>query len=279
MVRAEFAGRGFVQFIEENYAGKRCWMIDTWRDEGFCHAFFGAELDVREQPTPFEALAEAGAPFDRLRVMRQVHGTEVLTVDAAMAERLVLSAENSTLEGDAWFVDLSAVSLRGVAFGVRTADCLPVIIRSRSLPFASCIHSGWRGSVAKITTVALRSFAERGVSADDVEVAIGPGARGCCYEIGPEVVPFFENCFDDHRRSAAQDLELLPPLRRTYQSIYVDNATLVLAEVLAAGVPASQIALFSGCTICDDRFFSFRREKELSGRQVSVIGSPRRLDK
>ena len=119
-------------------------------------------------------------------------------------------------------------------------------------------------------SAAVQTFAARGVSPSDLEVAIGPGARGCCYEIGAGLIPLFEGRFAGYQRSVGQPLE--SPLRQTAESIYVDNALLVRAELLSLGVPADRIAVFEGCTICDHRFFSFRREKELSGRQVSVIG-------
>ncbi len=254
-----------MKFVESNYAGKQCWQIDRWRDAGFAHAFLGAEVDVRESREPFEQLASAGAPFSKLRTLRQVHGVNVLLASDSVAPA----------EGDAWFVDLGLPGIAGTAFGIRTADCLPVILRSRDGAFASCVHSGWRGSVGRVVTAAIRHFEQAGVATGDLEVAIGPGARGCCYEIGAELVAAFERCFADYRAVLGSERELVPPLRKTAQSIYVDNAALVTAELLSLGVPDTQIAVFEGCTICDSRFFSFRREKELSGRQVSVLGVPR----
>lgn len=249
-----------MRFVESDYGGKQCWIIDEWSAHGFVHSFLGAAVDVRVDPTAFESLAVQGAPFTELQTLRQVHGTAVIEAEP----------RSGGVEGDAWFVDLEAEALSGIAFGIRTADCLPVILRARTAPFASGVHSGWRGSVDRIVSAAVQTFAARGVSPSDLEVAIGPGARGCCYEIGAELIPLFEGRFAEYQRRVGQPLE--SPLRQTAESIYVDNALLVRAELLSLGVPADRIAVFEGCTICDHRFFSFRREKELSGRQVSVIG-------
>ena len=164
----------------------------------------------------------------------QVHGTIVERVDAVPARGA--SCRHS---------DGQATALTGVATMVLTADCLPVALGS--VGAVTMVHAGWRGLAAGVL--------ENGVDAtralgDDEEIvaAIGPGAGVCCYEVGPEVHAIFGEA---HRDGARIDLRAIARER-----------------LLAAGV--ARVREVPACTICDERFFSHRREGVRAGRQAGV---------
>jgi YfiH family protein len=171
----------------------------------------------------------------RLCASRQVHGTHVnLVTEPAGAGAGALPID----------ADGHATMLRGVAVAVLAADCLPVGIGGRGA--VAMVHAGWRGLAAGVL--------ERGVDvlasiAGDGPLAavIGPSAGPCCYEVGPEV-------------KAALGL----PAQRGL----VDLRGLARERLLGAGV--DNVALVGGCTICDERYFSYRREGPEAGRQAGV---------
>ena len=188
----------------------------------------------------------------------QVHGTDVCVVrDAESAGR------NEQQHCDALTTDAPAVLV-----GVKTADCVPVLLGDARRRACAAVHAGWRGTSQSIVVRALeRMRAEYGTRAEDVHAAVGPAALACCYEIGREVIEAFRANF------AAAD-ELLTPTRPGHARIDLHSAN--RRQLVSAGVPAAQIHTAPLCTICrPDLFFSYRREKKLygrTGRLLAVIG-------
>ena len=127
-----------------------------------------------------------------------------------------------------------------------------------------------------------------GTDPADLEAAMGPGIRACCFEVGPEVLDEFDSQFVHAGEFCRRDppdpaITMLP--RQTMTGGHalmrplgagrgrVDLAQAVRRQLLAAGVPARQIHDSGLCTACDlRRFYSYRREKEAAGRMVAVIG-------
>ncbi|MFL5847115.1 MAG: polyphenol oxidase family protein [Solirubrobacteraceae bacterium] len=183
-----------------------------------------AQGDVREAAglTAVEALA--GRTLAR---GAQVHGTTVRRVTGA------LELEEA---------DGQATAREDVAVMVQVADCLPVAIAGPG--GVAMIHAGWRGLAAGVLEEGVLALREVGGDGP-LAAVIGPGARGCCYEVGDEV----RAAFGETRAR-------------------IDLATHAARRLAAAGVES--IEDVACCTICDERFFSYRREGEAAGRQAGV---------
>jgi polyphenol oxidase len=163
---------------------------------------------------------------------RQVHGAHV----HALRE----PPEESQRELEA---DGQATRLPHVAATVFAADCLPVALSSGD--GVAMLHAGWRGLAGGILErgiATLRGLGARG----DMHAAIGPGAGPCCYEAGPEV-----HAAIGHSNGANVDLKAAAAQR-----------------LRAAG--AVEVRDTGICTICDERFFSHRRDDGVTGRQAGV---------
>jgi hypothetical protein len=108
---------------------------------------------------------------------------------------------------------------------------------------------------------------EFGTDPRDVRAAVGPAARECCYEVGPEVIEAFNEKFP---RAA----ELFTPTREGHALVDLQRAN--REQLFAAGVHEERVHTLPLCTICrPELFFSYRREKKLygrTGRLLSVIG-------
>jgi YfiH family protein len=176
-----------------------------------------------------------GHPWPRFCYGRQVHGNTV-----RRATEPPSSARPYTQE------DGQATALEDAAAIVFVADCLPVLLAAQGA--VAALHCGWRPLAGGIIAEGIRALREVG-GTGPITAAIGPGARGCCYEVGEEVHAHFA-AYDARRGERNLDLAA------------VARAQLAVAdEVLDAGI----------CTICDERFFSHRRDKGITGRQAGVI--------
>ncbi len=182
--------------------------------------------------------------------LRQIHSDRVHTANG-LADR--------QCEGDALVTDQI-----GQRIGVRTADCVPLLIADPVTRAVAAVHAGWRGTAASISEKAVSRMAQEfGSNPAHLHVAIGPAIRVCCYEVGPEVVaelaPFFPEWTTDPHNAlpAHRNVDLVEANRRT---------------LTRSGVPASRIYDGGYCTMCDaELFHSFRRDPHDPGRMVSSI--------
>jgi len=145
--------------------------------------------------------------------------------------------------------DGQATALTGHPALVFTADCTPVLLACDGA--VAALHAGWRGTAAGIVAEGVAALHECG-GHGPVTALIGPGARGCCYEVGEEVHAAFAGY--DCRRGA-RNLDLPAVLRAQLREAGV-------ATVHDAGV----------CTMCwFGLFFSHRRDGGVTGRQAGVV--------
>jgi YfiH family protein len=176
-------------------------------------------------------LAEAaGLDPARMALARQVHGADVLAVGPAACG----------IVGEA---DALVTRAPGTSVGVLTADCVPVLLKGDGVVGAA--HAGWRGLVAGVLERALEAM-------EGATVAyIGPAIKGCCYEVGEEVIEAFRE----------RDLPVAA-------SDHVDPPAAAAVVLERSGV--ARVVRSSGCTHCDETFFSYRRDGS-TGRQGAFI--------
>jgi YfiH family protein len=183
--------------------------------------------------------ASADLPLVRVAQGRQVHGTDVRRVTALPAE---------VEDGDG-----QATALRDVGALVLTADCLPVALATPGA--IAVVHAGWRGLAGGILEEGVRAVRELGGEDGELVAAIGPGAGGCCYEVG-----------DDVRAALG--------VRAAGAPAAIDLKALAAERLVAAG--ASAVHDCGLCTMCTDRalFFSHRRDGPVTGRQGGIAWRP-----
>lgn len=177
----------------------------------------------------------AGGP--RLATARQVHGTALLVHHPTW---------EGWLRGDE--ADGHVVANRGTAVAVTVADCVPVFLAHPSGAVA-LLHSGWRGTAARIVEHGIDALAKRGYPAAELRLHCGPAICGKCYEVSGDV----------YRQLTGRD----PGSPTT-----VDLRLLIADHARAAGVRC--ITTSDSCTRCDnDRFYSHRAGD--AGRQLGVM--------
>ena len=195
----------------------------------------GANVDANR-----ERLAGAvGLPRERFLYGRQVHGARVRRATEPPGPRRPAADE-----------DGQATVLPDAAALVFVADCLPIVLAGGGA--VAAVHGGWRGLAGGIVGEGAAALRELG-GAGPVRAAIGPGAAGCCYEVGEEV----------HARFAD-----VPGARAGERTL--DLPAVARAKLAEAGV--EEVHDVGLCTMCRrDLFFSHRGDGGTTGRQAGVV--------
>lgn len=193
----------------------------------------------------------------KLAACWQVHGDDVLVV-----------RDHDDPRSESERCDALATNLKRLLLGVKTADCVPVVLGDARTGACAAAHAGWRGTLAGIVARTLeRMRDEFGTEARDVRAAVGPAALGCCYEVGGEVVEAFREKFKDADT-------LFKPTREGHALVDLHEAN--RRQLVAAGVSEERVHLLPLCTMCrTDLFFSYRNDRKVhgrTGRLLSVIG-------
>ncbi len=212
--------------------------------------------------------------------LRQIHSDSIHRVDRMRADRM----PEQPLAGDGMITDTP-----GLLLAVQTADCLPIILADRRRRAVGVFHAGWRGTVKRIVEKGVGEMRKHfGSDPRDLVAAIGPGVRGCCYEVGEEVRTKFEAQFA-YASSLFREVKEPDPVREKYPmlfltarapghselpvKLFLDLVEANRRQLLDAGVMARNIDTIGPCTACHtDLLFSFRGEKGVTGRQMTAAG-------
>ncbi len=186
---------------------------------------------------------QASPPVDV--TLRQIHSHRVVNAHAL---------RDRDAEGDALITDDV-----GKSIGIRTADCVAILLLDCETRGIAAVHAGWRGTAAGVAERTIESMhASFGTAPADIYAAIGPCIRGCCYEVGPEVEAPFAQLFPEWQPTTGNRKLDLPEANRR--------------QMQAAGVNPDRIFDSGLCTTCQSaQFFSYRREPENPGRMVAAI--------
>jgi YfiH family protein len=240
---------------------------------GFSHAFFTRAGGVSRPPWDSlnfapgtgddpaavrENLARGarilGVPAARLYFLSQVHGVaaQVIAGDEDRDEVLDMVG------------DIVVTRAPGVGIGVRTADCVPILIADRASGAVAAIHSGWKGTVANAAAAGVRAVRDLVGGRGDLLAAIGPHIEACCFEVGADVAAELAACSPLGEGAVIRGAKPHVDLRR-----------IVRAQLEAEGIAAASIDDVRGCTVGDrERFHSYRRDGRIGGRLLSAIVAP-----
>jgi YfiH family protein len=200
------------------------------------------------------AMDRLGLPADRLVTCRQIHSVAVVTVGRPWRRE------------EAPRADGLVTAVPGVALGVLTADCAPILMHD---PFARVIgaaHGGWRGALCGIIEATIGRMVTLGAECSRVRAAIGPRIGPQSYEVGPE---FRETFLSDDPGSSRWFA-----LARREGHFLFDLASYLAHRLARSGVVQVEITNHDTVTE-EDRFFSYRRAclhgERAYGRGLSAI--------
>ena len=165
---------------------------------------------------------------------------------------------------------------------VITADCLPILFASNNGDWVAAVHGGWKGLQRGIIASAVQRFAAEGVAVDQLQVAIGPSIKPCCYEVSAAFIAEFQSDQGHlwpHRQapwSAEQPAPLLtpkiaPPQARQAGSAWFDLSGYGLMLLQAAGIRREQIEVSEVCTYCTSPTFSSYRRRTHQPQEAKTL--------
>ncbi|MEO1531677.1 MAG: peptidoglycan editing factor PgeF [Pseudomonadota bacterium] len=189
----------------------------------------------------------------------QVHSPTAVSVDAPF--------DGSRPEADAM-----ATATPGLALGILTADCAPVLLADREAQVVGAAHAGWRGALSGVLEAAIDAMLGLGAARGRIVAVIGPTISQRAYEVGPEFVERFLDEDEENVRFFAAGRPHPDGDRAQF-----DLPSYALARLRAAGI--AEASWTGHCTHGDPaRFYSYRRSRQAGeadyGRLVAAIALP-----
>ena len=246
---------------------------DTLRLDGIAHGFFTREGG--HSSGLFSSLnCGLGSGDDKETVLKNravVAGRLSVTPDRLLSVWQVHSPDAVLVSGP-WpnderpRADAMVTRTKGLALGVLTADCGPVLFADAQAGVIGAAHAGWKGALTGVTARTLELMEEQGASRSRITAVIGPMISQAAYEVGPEFPARFTDLDPANDRYFA-------PSPRSGHALF-DLPRYIEDRLHAEGV--ANVVNLSLCTFSDERrFFSYRRathrqEKDY-GRLISAI--------
>ncbi|HEX9020003.1 MAG TPA: peptidoglycan editing factor PgeF [Nitrospirota bacterium] len=195
---------------------------------------------------------EFGINAGRVVTVNQVHGENIVKADSLNYQDL------RTAHADAIITDV-----RGLAIGIETADCVPILLLDPAKPAIGAVHAGWKSTVKKIVQKTVNRMSEEfGAEPSRMVAAIGPAIGPECYEVDEPVMGRVREAF-----SFWKDVASLRGNGRWSLDLVKANRL----ELLQIGLAEKNIYSVGICTSCrKDLFYSYRAEGR-TGRMLSAI--------
>ena len=216
---------------------------------GFTLPYYGNMALTRESTSSGKSTVEnrkdlsnyLGVNINRFFYPYQIHSDKIIYVDEKNAGCGSVTIGNA-IQGDACITDKKSILLF-----VTWADCIPLLMFDPVEKIICAVHSGWKGTHQRIVEKSIAAFSEMGSKIENINVAIGPGIRDCCYKVGQEFMGYFK------------DYSKL--VNETEKGIYFDLSGCVYEKCIESGIKKSNLEFYGHCTSCnvDPQFFSCRR--------------------
>jgi YfiH family protein len=253
------------------------WQWQTWQGkpyltchllDPFPHGFFTRHFYPDRPTTLVESLTTEAVVYRT----HQVHGNRIAATES-------LHPISATHRGTSEEADGLVSDRPGESVWVCTADCTPVLIADVDRGSVAAIHSGWRGTAAKIVPEAIAQFWNRGSDTANLRVALGPAISGEVYQVSLDVaaqvaatlLPGNPHQEREAMIAALSDFDDTPVLPDVEPGkVRLDVRRAIMHQLQRLGLVPQQIAISPHCTYQDcDRFFSYRRTQQ---KQVQWSG-------
>jgi len=180
--------------------------------------------------------------------IKQVHGIQIKTCEGV-----------GDIHGEDG--DILLAQTKGVALAVRTADCVPILLADPQHQVVAAVHAGWKGTTLEVVKKAVQAMALLGTNPLHILASIGPSIGECCFESNTDIAQKLEVSCGATVSKQVQG--------KTYSNLAQCNQL----QLLNMGLKAENIELSDHCTACHAHpsYFSYRRDKGRTGRQLSMI--------
>uniref|UniRef100_A0A2A4YZV6 Purine nucleoside phosphorylase n=1 Tax=OCS116 cluster bacterium TaxID=2030921 RepID=A0A2A4YZV6_9PROT len=194
-----------------------------------------------------------GIARSRLFTVKQVHEADVyIATSGIMADEPV--------------ADAIVTQQKGLALGIRTADCVPILLSSGKGDMVAAVHAGWPSTYAGIVQATVKKMVSLGADLNEIVASVGPAVAGDSYEVGKEIILKFTR----------QSYEYSAYFRKADRAgYYMFNLSGLVAKILdnvgIRNIEHIQVDTYAN----EELLYSHRRathnEQNKEGRQLSVI--------
>jgi hypothetical protein len=246
---------------------------ETLSLSGIRHAFFtreggvsgGLYASLNGGTGSRDSAANVAENRARMAAALEVDPHCLLTAYQIHSPRVVVAATPWRID-DRPRADAIVTCTHGLAIGVSTADCGPILFADPVARVVGAAHAGWRGALAGIAEATVEAMERLGAKRSQIRAALGPMIRQDNYEVGPDLIARF----------AAEDSgseQFFRPAARDGHALF-DLAAYIGSRLTRAGI--RQVEDLGLCTYADPaRFFSFRRSTHRAeadyGRHINAI--------
>lgn len=205
------------------------------------------------------ACADLGVTPDKLVTPYQIHSARTVVIDEYLGDEYWKN-------GDRPEADSLVTRLPGIAIGIVTADCVPVLLHDSTHQVIGALHAGWKGTLGGVVASTIDAMVSIGAARANIAAAIGPCIAQVSYEVGPEI---FETFTEQDQKWADH---FVPSDRADHYRF--DLAGVVHAKLAAQSI--TNVHQLDHDTYAEDAlFFSYRRTTHKNepdyGRQLSAI--------
>ncbi|MFP8488269.1 peptidoglycan editing factor PgeF [Gracilimonas sp. Q87] len=176
-----------------------------------------------------------------LAYAKQIHKTNIETVDTG---------------GEYPDTDGLVTNERNLVLAIQVADCAAILLGDRKNHVIGAAHAGWRGAVDDICIKVIMRMKELGAESKQIKAFISPCISLKNFEVGEEVAIQFPSRYID---------------LTSYEKPHVDLNTFIKDQLMEQGIAEENIELSGKCTIDNEYFYSYRRQKNKSGRMMAMI--------
>ncbi|PAB58840.1 peptidoglycan editing factor PgeF [Anaeromicrobium sediminis] len=206
----------------------------------------------------YEIICEAlGIRMENLVLSDQVHKDEIKIVHMEDKGKGILC------ESDIKEIDGLITSQKDICLVTQYADCVPVYIFDKKNKVISLVHSGWRGTVKKISKKAIEIMKDvYNTNPSDCIGAIGPSIGVCCYEVDERVIEEFKKHFNNvedfvkNKKNGKYNLDLWEANKSILKDTGLNEENIIVSHV---------------CTMCNEELFSYRRDNGNTGRMAAMM--------
>lgn len=203
-----------------------------------------------------EILSRLNIGLEQLVCSKQVHGNKVYVVEEKDKGRGALSYEDAISDIDAFITKENDIAL-----SVCVADCLPVFLIDSNKNIIGIAHCGWKSTQKSLLKETIAAMQQKfHCQPKDIVLLLGPAIRSCCFQVGEEFLEYFRK-----------------GILKKDDKLFLDLIQVNYLQTIDSGVLENNIFDSGICTCCqNNKFFSFRKEGDASGRQMALISMKNR---
>jgi len=257
-----------MSFVFKEVKGLGFYEVSGW--EGARGLFTTRQGGV--SPAPYNSLNLGAGGGDDLKLVARnrtlvadalgLEAHEIKTVNQVHGDSVYLVGDGDTVKPQRGH-DAMITNVRGIALGILTADCVPILMYDPVSGSVASVHAGWAGTVKGVAGTAVKRMGEAfGARPSEIKVAVGPSIGPCCYEVDEKVIGPLRDTVRDWSDVAepARKGRWMLDLWETNRRILMD-----------AGVKPGNIAVMGLCTACNhDKFYSHRKSGGKAGRMMAI---------